>query len=294
MLTGGKAFQGRHWIDGRPDAAGRGASDVAPLAGEGHFTSLQLRAGAAQGFDLHLARLRDDHQAIFAAPLSDVLLAAALAPACEGAGTADATLRVAIRRQRPGSVPRIHVSTLPPRQVPAKAVALASALHVRRDPAHKHDGIAGQRALLAAARARGFDDALMLDAAGQVLEGTFWNLLVCREGRVLWPAGPALHGVTQRLLQHALAASGIPQHAIHLLAGALPASDALYAVNSRGVWAIGAIDDRRFRHDDHGLARLRQLLAAHPSRRLADVVAELMAGEGGGCRTEAGEGLAKR
>lgn len=255
---------------------------MAPLAGPGHFTSLQLRTGAAQGIELHLARLRDDHQALFAMPLSDARLGAALAPACDALGTGDATLRIAIRRQMPGSLPRIHVSSSLPRQVPAIAVGLVTAVHVRRDPARKHDDVGAQRALVAAARVRGYDDALMLDRAGQVLEGTFWNLLVCREGRVLWPAGPALHGVTQRLLQRALAEPGIPQRVMPLSADALSASDALYAMNARGVWAIAAIDDRRFRQDEQGLARLRQLLAAHPSTRLADVVADLIAGKGRG------------
>lgn len=234
----------------------------------------------AQGVDLHLARLRRDHLAIFAIPLSDARLAAALAPAGDHveAVAADATLRIAIVPDACREVARIHVSLSPPRQVPALAVALASACHVRRDPARKHADIAGQRALLAAVRARGFDDALMLDAAGEVLEGTFWNLLVCREGRLLWPAGPSLRGVTQQLLQQALAQAGLAQRTVALTAEALVPSDVLYAMNARGVWSVAAIDGQGFRQDDQGLARLRQLLAGQRSQRLSEVVRGLDAG----------------
>lgn len=228
-----------------------------------------------QGFDLHLARLRRDHLAIFATPLSDALLAAALVPVTDDPAAVDATLRIAIAPIAAGMTPRIHVSLLPPRPVPAVPVRLTAVVHRRSHPMRKHDDIGAQQQLQAQARCAGFDDVLMLDDAGRVLEGTFWNLVACREGQLLWPEGPSLHGVAQQLLQRALSEAGIAQRSLPLPAEALSAADAVFAMNARGVWAVASIDDRRFRLDDHGLYRLRQLLAAQPWCRLADAAATL-------------------
>ena len=59
------------------------------------------------------------------------------------------------------------------------------------------------------ARAAGYDDALFVDDAGRVSEGSLWNIGFIRGGRVIWPQAPMLAGVAQALLQLGLEEAGM-------------------------------------------------------------------------------------
>ena len=63
----------------------------AALVNYGHFTSLQVRAGAAQGWALHMQRLQQGTRELFDAELDEVQLRHWLRQALAQCGVVDAT-----------------------------------------------------------------------------------------------------------------------------------------------------------------------------------------------------------
>ena len=71
--------------------------DLLPaLVNYGHFTSLQVRGGAVQGLDLHLARLSQATRELFGSELDMAQVQGWMAQALQQAGLADASLRVTV------------------------------------------------------------------------------------------------------------------------------------------------------------------------------------------------------
>lgn len=232
----------------------------------GHFTTMQVRGGSVQGLDLHLERLRVANRALFDAGLDEAALRRRLRDALGGAGGApDCTLRI-VARHAGGDV-GIAIEVEAPRSVPASALRLRSHGGLRSRPELKHLAIAPQLEARAAAQAAGCDDALLVDAGGLVAEGTFWNIALLDGRGVLWPEAPALDGVTRRLLQRALRDAGVPQRHAAVRLDELPAMHAAFALNSRGVQRIGAVDGHAFGGDEAPFSRLRALLAGVPWQR---------------------------
>ncbi len=233
---------------------------------------MQVRGGAVQGLDLHLARLCDATMELFGASLDEGALRARLRQVLDAdGGHAEAcTLRVAVRAGPVGGTGVVidaGIDIEPPREPGAAALRLCSHRGLRERATLKHLAIGPQLEARRAAQAAGFDDALLVDADGRIAEGTFWNIAFLHGDGLVWPDAPSLDGVTQRLLQEALARAGVPQRREAVRLDALDAFRAAFALNSRGIQAVASVDGRAFEGDGGFGALLRELLAARPWQR---------------------------
>ncbi|GGK09334.1 aminotransferase class IV [Luteimonas terricola] len=252
--------------------------DVGNPAAAGHFTTMQVRGGAVQGLDLHLARLRDATLEMFGVALEEGALRLRLREALAADAGADAeracTLRVLVRGAAArdaacatgeagigAGVVDVSIELEPPRDPGTAPLRLRSFRVLRESPRLKHLVLGPQFEARRAAQAAGFDDALLVDAEGFIAEGTFWNVAFWDGAAVTWPDAPCLDGVTRRLLQAALAARDVPQRRRPLPLEALPGMRAAFALNSRGVQEIGQVDSCSFAGDARFGAELRALLA---------------------------------
>lgn len=220
--------------------------DLLPaLINYGHFTSLQVRAGAVQGLGLHLQRLAQATLELFGVPLDTAQVQAWMAHALQRAGHADASLRITVFSRAfdfRNPLAAVPVDVLVAVSAP---VALVTARRVRsvvcqRELPHiKHVGTFGLFAQRRAALAAGFDDALFVDGDGCFSEGTTWNLAVHDGVQLVWPQAAALRGTAEALLQ---AHWPGPQQTRPLPLKDLGAVQAAFACNASGLWALDAID----------------------------------------------------
>lgn len=254
------------------------AADLVALAmrNHGHFTTMQVRDGAVRGLDLHLARLRDATRELFDVALEDGRVLGGLRQALDMAGSGDCTARVSVcarefERAAQASQPLAAgdldvIVALTPPMVPApEPMRAASFEHERALPHVKHVGTFAQFHFARQARGRGFDDVLFVDAHGRISEGTVWNVgFLDGQGVVTWPEAPALRGTCERLLQGGLESLGFPQVRRPVSLRELPGFRAAFACNSRGVRAIGAVDEVVFAPDPALADLLGQALAAQP------------------------------
>jgi len=253
------------------------AADLVALAmrNHGHFTTMQVRGGAVRGLDLHLARLREATDELFGVPLDDARVLGGLRQALDLAGTDDCTARVSIcareyERAARASPPLaagdldVIVALTPPAEPSPVPMRAASFVHARALPHVKHLGTFAQFHFARQARGRGFDDVLFTDADGRVSEGTVWNVGFWDGSTVTWPDAPALRGTCERLLQAGLEALAVPQERRVVGLDELPRFRAAFSCNSRGVRAIGAVDEVAFAADGGLAGLLGQALALQP------------------------------
>lgn len=247
------------------------------LANYGHFTSLQVRDGCAQGLELHLQRLRAATRELFGTDLEPGLVRAQAVAAVEAAGMRDASLRITVFSRRfdyrdaGRTVPVDVLATLSP-AAPATRPPLRvkSFPFVRPLPQVKHVGTFPLFHFRRLALAEGFDDALFVDPAGRVVEGSIWNLGLWDGEAVVWPQGPALRGICEQLLQDGLAAAGVPQSARPVAAAELGGFRAAFACNAGGVQPVAAVDAVAWGVDATLMQRLAAVLAARPWEPLAE------------------------
>ncbi|HEL5400794.1 TPA: aminotransferase class IV family protein [Stenotrophomonas maltophilia] len=220
--------------------------DLLPaLVNYGHFTSLQVRDSAAQGLDLHLARLSQATRELFGSELDAAQVQAWMAQALQQAGRVDASLRVTVYSRHfdfRNPLAAVPVDVLVAVSAP---VALAASRRVRsvawqRElPQIKHVGTFGLFAGRRSAMAAGFDDALFVTATGEISEGSTWNLAVHDGERLLWPQAPALRGTAEALLKQHWPGAQVTRP---LALAELDSVKAAFACNASGLWALEAID----------------------------------------------------
>jgi branched-subunit amino acid aminotransferase/4-amino-4-deoxychorismate lyase len=222
--------------------------DLLPaLVNYGHFTSLQVRGGAVQGLDLHLARLLQATRELFGSELDTAQVRGWMAQALQRAGLADASLRVTVFSRHfdfRDPLARVAVDVLVAVSAPVSLSAprrVRSVTWQRELPQIKHVGTFGLFAQRRAAMADGFDDALFVDTQGHVSEGTTWNVAVHDGHQLIWPRAAALRGTAEALLR---AHWNGPQVCRPLPAGALHGVQAAFACNASGLWALESIDGR--------------------------------------------------
>ncbi|WP_049456165.1 aminotransferase class IV family protein [Stenotrophomonas maltophilia] len=220
--------------------------DLLPaLVNYGHFTSLQVRGGAVQGLDLHLARLSQATRELFGSELDTAQVQAWMAQALQHAARADASLRVTVYSRHFDF--RSPLATVPVDVLVAVSapVALSAPKRVRsvawqrEMPQIKHVGTFGLFAERRAAMAEGFDDVLFVTADGDVSEGSTWNLAMHDGERLLWPQAPALRGTAEALL---LRYWPDVQATRPVRLADLANVKAAFACNASGLWALAAID----------------------------------------------------
>lgn len=248
-------------LDGRAATAAEVARLA--LANHGHFTTFMVEQGGVRGLGLHLQRLDAASRELFGREAGASHLRACIRRAV--ALRPDGALRVSVWAAEGNARPPVLVSARPV-ALPVRPLRLRSVQYRRPLPHLKHAGILGLMQLRASARAEGFDDVLLLDEDGHVLEGSFWNLGALVQDTVIWPRGPRLEGTTLQLLDAALAGAGRAPGSQRLHRDRLVMADAVFACNAlTGVQPIGSIDGKPL--PQGALAPLRALLAAVPAER---------------------------
>ncbi|MCD9031589.1 aminotransferase class IV [Luteimonas sp. Y-2-2-4F] len=263
------------WLALLCDGAPATAQDLAApaLVNDGHFSTLQVRGGAARGFDLHLQRLCEATRLLFDAELAPARVRRDCAAALAAAGVQDATLRATVFR-RPGTgVPALLVSVAAPAEPSPSPLRVKSFGFVRTLPEVKHVGTFPLFHHHRLAERAGFDDALFVAPGGRVCEGSVWNLGFFCDAGVTWPDGPALRGVTERLLQAGLDAAGVPQAVRPVRLDEVGAFRGAFACNSRGLQPIAAIDAVRYARDDAFADAIGRALDSRPWQPIAEAPA---------------------
>jgi 4-amino-4-deoxychorismate lyase len=237
------------WVDGRAATA----AELGALAGcnYGHFTTLQVRGGAVQGLALHLARLEAASRELFHVQPCAGRIRREMRAALDADGRADCTMRVTVfapGHETPASTPVpepepcVLVATLPAAAVGDRPLRVKSFRYRRVLPHVKHVGTFPLFLHRRMAVAAGFDDALFVDDAGTVSEGSLWNVVFDDGEGFVWPRAPALRGTCEQLLQTALAGAGVRQETRPVRLDGLAAMHGAYALNARGIRAIASID----------------------------------------------------
>ncbi|GAA3714874.1 aminotransferase class IV family protein [Nonomuraea antimicrobica] len=256
-------------LDGTPVSADM--LQALGLANYGHFTTLRVDGGRVRGLPLHLERLGRDCLVTFGADLDQERARAYIRQAVEGD---DGTIVVRVtvfdpdlEVSRPGAAarPRILVTTRPAPILPLPPLRVRTTRHQRALPRVKNVGLFGVLHSRRAAQLDGFDDALFLDDASFVSEGTTWNAGFFDGEHVVWPRAEVLDGVTMRLLQRAHDATVVrPVHS-----GDLPGMRAAFATNAAiGVRPISLIDDLVLPGEHPILDTLREKYDEIPPERL--------------------------
>lgn len=222
------------------------------LFGDGVFESLRACAGGFFRLERHLDRLERScalagitgvpSRAVLSAELSQLLAANRLTEArvrltvTRGAGrpgdyvaVLGPPTRVATASPFGGIAPEVRQAGVGVRLASGRAIP-ASAL----DPAIKTTSRLFAVLARREAAHHGAFEALLLDGAGRITEGTASNLFVVREGRLTTPPalGGALPGVTRHAVLEIASLSGIAADEAPITADDLRAADEIFLTNT--------------------------------------------------------------
>jgi branched-chain amino acid aminotransferase len=258
-------------IDGAvlaPEQATVSVYDRGFLYGDAVFEVLRTYGGRPFALAEHLTRLRRSAERVFIAPpVDDATLAReveAAIVAARGDEAGEAYVRIVVTRgsgplsldpdtaSHPLRVILVEPVTPPPRDTYLHGIALAS-IATRRavdDTAASGAKVANYLPNLLAlreARARGAQEALIVDGRGHVVEGASSNVFVAKAGRVATPPESAgiLAGITRA---HVLAAArdlGIPVDERTLQPDDVYGADEVFITSSiREIVPVVRVDDR--------------------------------------------------
>src|SRR5262249_12254885 len=124
-----------------------------------------------------------------------------------GDDTSDASVRVYLHEAPRG--PLVMVTVRPPGGMPGTAWRLQSVPYQRPLAHIKHIGDFGQSYFQRMAHRNGFDEPLLTGPDGAISEGAITTIGFFDGTGVVWPAAPALAGITMQLLDRGLAGSGL-------------------------------------------------------------------------------------
>lgn len=255
-------------VDGAP-ATPEDLTHIA-LVNYGAYTSFRVESGGVRGLDLHLARLETEAVELFGEPVGETRLRDLMRAAV--AGRDACWLRVSLfsteispRTPDWRGQPRVMISVSPPPSSLADRLRLQLQTYAREAAHLKHVATFGLIRARRAAREAGFDDALFVDATGQVSEGSLWNIGFIMGDEVVWPQAPMLAGVAQALVQRGLGRSGLTGRTAPVHVDDLPAFDAAFICNSATpACAVSAIGDHVFATDPAFIDRLQAAWASNP------------------------------
>ncbi|HEU0317106.1 MAG TPA: aminotransferase class IV [Solirubrobacteraceae bacterium] len=282
------------WVDGRwfDDAVAASVSvlDHGLLYGDGVFEGIRFYAGTPFLLDRHLDRLRACARCLLLdVPLDDAELVALCREAIDRFGATDGYLRLIVTRGRGALGVSPHTCERPtvvliaaPLQLYPPAVyergACVITASVRRAAP---DAIPPQvkslnylTSVLAAleARARGADEALLLNAAGEIAECTADNLFLVSRGIVRTPPASAggLRGITRDHVIGLLRSDGAVVEEVRLVpTDAWTADEAFLTGTGAEVVPIASIDGRRLAAPGAVTLRARELFAGSLPRPAA-------------------------
>lgn len=231
-------------IDGAP-ATIRGLSALSFL-NYAHSTAMQVRGHGVRGLALHLTRLEEATRELFGTGLDDERVRALIRNALNTTGVGDATVRVYVFEPEDAATISVLVAVSEPSDMPSDPRTLQSAAYQRPLPHIKHVGNFGKLHLNRIAEIDGYDGVLLTGPDGLIAEGATTNIGFFDGDRIIWPAAPALRGITMRLVSSAL-----PSHGMAVENRAVYLSDLVdfrngFVTNSRGIGPVSAIDKHTF------------------------------------------------
>ena len=247
-------------IDGElvaPERAAISVLDRGLLYGDGCFEVLRTWGGAPRALDAHLDRLADTAR-FLALPAPDrAALRATVARVLAAAGPGEQRLRIVVTRG-PGALAAPLAALGPGRTIviaeplppPPAALALATVdwpLPPRAARGHKTLAYLDHVLARELARAAGADEALRLDAAGEVVEGATCNVFAVAGGAVATPPidRGILPGIVRARVLALCARDGVPAGERALTPAALAAADEVFVTSSlRGVVPVTRLDGR--------------------------------------------------
>ncbi|MEE1802694.1 MULTISPECIES: aminotransferase class IV [unclassified Streptomyces] len=225
-------------VDGQPATADD--LRLRALDSYGHFTALQVRDGRTRGLGRHLARLDSATRELFGTGLDGAHVRELLRHAL---GTVrDASARVYVHRPDGTPEPTLMVTVRPPVDLAERAQGLTSVTYERPVPHIKHLGGFAQIHYGRLARRAGFDDALLVDAAGVVSETAIANVAFWDGTSVVWPDAPALNGITMELVEPLLPAAGLRSVRREVTLAELSSFRTAFVTNSHGIAPVDRID----------------------------------------------------
>lgn len=236
------------------------------LLNYGHSTAMQVRGGAVRGLSLHLDRMQAATRELFGVALDPELIRTRIRAALNKSSS-DATVKVYVFEQcAKGSAE--GVSTLVVAEAPSWPTELPRSLRstrYERPVAHlKHIGTFGKLYRERIAKAEGYDTVLLIGADGMVLECATANIGFFDGCGVVWPEGPALSGITMRLLEQRLRHQGIPSRRTSIPLTQVHEFTGAFTVNSRGLIPVGRIDERPVPLNALTIASLKEVHDALP------------------------------
>ncbi|HEY7965472.1 MAG TPA: branched-chain-amino-acid transaminase [Solirubrobacteraceae bacterium] len=275
------------WVDGEwhDDAARASVSvlDHGLLYGDGVFEGIRFYAGEPFLLPAHLRRLRDSARCLaFEPPLGDEELAALCGEAVERFGGGDGYLRLIVTRgrgmlgvsphtcERPTTILIAAELQLYPAELYERGVDVITSSMRRAAPDSVPPQIKSLNYLTsvlasAEARSRGAQEALLLNAAGEICECTADNVFFARDGRVFTPPVSAggLEGITRDHVMGLLRADGveIAERAV-VLADAWTADEAFLTGTGAEVVPIASVDGRPLEAPGPLTRRTQRLFAA--------------------------------
>jgi branched-subunit amino acid aminotransferase/4-amino-4-deoxychorismate lyase len=213
---------------------------TAALGGFGHFTAMQVRGGKVRGLRNHVERLDAANREVFGVGIEEQVVRAHIRHAL-GDEFGDASVRVYVHEAAGG--PSIMVTVRPPGGMSASPWRLRSVPYQRPVAHIKHSADFGQRYYQRLAHASGFDEALLTGPDAMISEGSITNIGFFDGTNVIWPAAPALAGITMQLLESALAAAGLPSARAHVRIRDIGSLAGVFVTNARGIASVAQIDD---------------------------------------------------
>lgn len=231
------------------------------LVNYGHFTAMQVRAGAVRGMDLHLRRLRCAHRELFGTELETEWVRQLMRRAITA--QRDGYLRVNLYEVEPG-VPQVMTVLRPPVDAPTTPQTLTEVPYVRPFPHIKHVGSFAQIRYGELAERAGFDDALLLTQDGWIAETTMANIGFIENNSVVWPDAPCLRGITWQLLDASLDERGREVRTEVVTMETIDRFDAAFLANSTGVSGVARIGTHEFPAEHPRVQELQAVYAALP------------------------------
>ena len=252
----------RAFVDGEP------ASEAALIrfarSSYGHYTTMQVRAGAVRGLSLHLARLEHATHHLFDITLDLSIVRRHMRMAL--AEHSDASLRISIgaRNYSARAMPLpAQIETLllvdPPASARSTPMRLSTFRHVRHLPQLKHCGNFDMFELRWQALAHGFDDALLLTPDDHIAEGPTFNVGFFQGDELIWPQALLLEGTTLRLLRQAHEDQGGRNTVRPIGLNEIGNLDGGFCCHSGGIWSIATINQQALPTNADGMARLNRL-----------------------------------
>ena len=257
----------RVFLEGRvvpPDEARVSVFDRGFLYGDSVVETLRTSHGRLVDGEAHLDRLERSAQLVRMAPPVRHAVVAAVAATLEAAGEREARIRIMLTRGRgdakvplaelaalgpPSPIVIVEPLLLPPPVIYERGVKVAVLgavpAAVALAPGVKPGSYLGSILAVAAARDRGADEALRLDAAGQVVEGATSNVFAVVGEEILTPPVGLglLAGVTRGRVLALARAAGLPAAERAFSVDDLRAAGEAFLTSSiRGVVPVGSLD----------------------------------------------------